>query len=153
MTDHDNERLLALLTIFVVMAAVLARRRWQPSRTAFGTACWASEKCLRRAGMFGRHGLILGRTLAGRLIRLPEYCHILVVGSTGSGKGISVILPQLLPQGRASYRGSVICFDTKGDLFSIAGARRSEMGQRIIRLAPFNGGYGCVESSGLHPCR
>ena len=70
------------------------------------------------------------------LIRLPDYCHVLVCGGTGSGKGVSIIIPNLLTY----HRGSVVCFDTKGDLFETTARRRAASGQRIIRLAPFNGG-------------
>jgi type IV secretion system protein VirD4 len=34
----------------------------------------------------------------------------------------------------------VVCFDTKGDLYATCGKRRAAMGQRVIRLAPFNVG-------------
>ena len=112
------------------------RRRWRPSTTAYGRAAWAAEPTLRAWGMLGGDGLILGRTASGKLIRLRNFCHVLLCGGTGSGKGVSIIIPQLL-----SYkRGSCVCFDTKGDLFIIAAQRRKNMGQRIIRLAPFGGG-------------
>jgi type IV secretion system protein VirD4 len=129
-----------LFVVFVVIAlAALVRYRpgFQGSRTAFGTSRWATLRDLLAAGMLAGDGLILGRTLGGRLIRLPaNACHTLLVGATGSGKGVSIIIPQLL-----TYRGSLFCFDTKGDLFRSAAAHRaSRMGHRIVRLAPFNGG-------------
>jgi len=126
--------MIILLIIFVVMAA-LARRRWQPSTTAYGTACWASEKMLKSAGMLGQAGLVLGRTATGKLIRAVNYCHVLLVGATGAGKGVSIIVPNLLTY----VRGSLVCFDTKGDLHGTCGRRRRRMG-RVIRLAPFNHG-------------
>src|SRR5262249_13382996 len=119
-----------------IVIAALARRRWRPSTTAFGTASWASESVMKAAGMFGDAGLILGRTANGKLIRAANYCHTLLVGATGAGKGVSVIIPNLL----AYFRGSVVVFDCKGDLHATCGRRRAARGQRIIRLAPFNGG-------------
>ena len=91
---------------------------------------------LRAAGMLAGHGLVLGRTFRGGLIRLPHYCHVLLCGGTGSGKGVSIVIPNLLTY----RRGSVVCFDTKGDLHAMYATRRAAMGQRIIWLAPFNGG-------------
>ncbi len=132
---HEPNPGFVLVGILVVMALALWRPKWRPSSTAFGTARWATTMILRRAGMLGKQGLILGRTQRGRLIRLVEYCHILIVGTTGSGKGVSFIIPQLL-----TYPGSVICFDCKGDLFAAAGAARARMGQRNVRIAPYNGG-------------
>ncbi len=131
----QDEQLFPLLVLLAVVALLCSRKKWQASRTAYGTARWATEEILRRAGMLGARGLILGRTLSGLVIRLPAYCHILLVGATGSGKGVSIIIPQLLTY----VRGSLITFDVKGDLYQIAGSRK-KMGQRIVRIAPFNGG-------------
>jgi type IV secretion system protein VirD4 len=127
--------------VFILLATGICvwwiySRRWQPSTTACGTACWASEKVLGAAGMLGDAGLILGRTMTGRLIRVPRYTSVLLVGGIGSGKGVSIIIPNLL----AYRRGSVVCFDTKGDLDATCAKRRKARGERIIRLAPFNNG-------------
>lgn len=134
---HGNdEQSIVIGIIMLLVLAALAARRWRPSATAFGTACWMSDKALKAAGMLGDSGLILGRTMKGQLIRLSNYCHVLLVGATGAGKGVSIIIPNLL----SYYRGSVVCFDTKGDLHAISGRVRAGNGQRILRLAPFNGG-------------
>lgn len=133
--NNQNDQLILLLLLLGGAALLCYRPPWRASTTAFGTACWATDKMLRLAGMLAKRGLILGRTMGGRLIRLPHYTHLLLVGATGAGKGVSVIIPQLL-----TYRGSLICFDAKGDLFETAAKPRARMGQRILRLAPFNGG-------------
>jgi type IV secretion system protein VirD4 len=137
--NKTDQQALMILAVIAVLIVVFARRRWLPSTTAFGTASWASEKVLRAAGMLGHSGLILGRTMSGKLIRAANYCHILLVGATGAGKGVSIIIPNLL----AYYRGSVVCFDTKGDLHATSAKRRAARGERIIRLAPFNNGTHC----------
>lgn len=135
--NTGEEQLAAILCIIAFVALVrYARRGWKPAGTAFGTATWASDKLLAMAGMLGGNGLILGRTFSGALIRLPAFCHGFVCGGTGSGKGVSVILTNLLTY----LRGSILCFDVKGDLFSTAGPRRAARGERIVRLAPFDGG-------------
>ncbi len=138
MHDHDQRVILVFIGAVIVLAA-LACRRWQPSTTAFGTACWASEQALRAAGMLGNTGLILGRTMRGKLIRVADYTHVLLVGATGAGKGVSVIIPILL----SYFRGSLVCFDTKGDLDATCAIRRAVRGERIIRLAPFRTGADC----------
>jgi type IV secretion system protein VirD4 len=71
-----------------------------------------------------------------KLIRLQDYCHVLCCGGSGSGKGVSIVIPNLLTY----RRGSVVCFDTKGDLYETAASRRHKQGDIVIRLAPFNGG-------------
>src|SRR5580700_6961123 len=135
MRQNDQQGLVILIIVVLIIVA-LARRRWRPSSTAFGTANWASEKLLKAKGMLGNVGLILGRTRSGKLIRAANYCHVLLVGATGAGKGISVIIPNLL----SYFRGSVVCFDIKGDLYATCRKRRAARGQRVFRLAPFNNG-------------
>lgn len=131
----------------VFFVALYYRRRWQPAGTAFGTAKWASEGVLRGAGMLADKGLILGRTFSGALLRLPQYCHVLLVGGTGSGKGVSIIIPNLL-----SYVGGFVCFDPKGDLFEAAQRRTAKGKQRRIRLAPFNGSTDACNPLDTIPC-
>lgn len=136
MNNRNDDYVISLLLFAIVICIILfSSRRWRPAGTAFGNAQWASDRLLRAWGMLGKQGLILGRTLSGALIRMPRYCHILLIGGTGSGKGVGVIIPNLLTY----FRGSVVVFDTKGDLYATA-KRRKGRWQRIVRLAPFNGG-------------
>ncbi len=136
MNPNTDDQIVSLLILAALLVMVFYRRRWRPSRTAFGTATWMNESVLRKVGMLAGRGLILGRTFSGALIRLPQFCHVLVCGGTGSGKGVSIILPNLF----SFFSASIICFDTKGDLYEISARRRAAKGIRIIRLAPFNGG-------------
>ncbi|MFL5341688.1 MAG: type IV secretory system conjugative DNA transfer family protein [Gemmataceae bacterium] len=131
-----DDQIISLLIIVAVVALLFYRRRWRGSGTAYGTAAWMTDKALRAAGMLAGRGLVLGRTFKGALIRLPDYCHVLLCGTPGSGKGVSIIIPNLL----SYFSGSIVCFDTKGDLFETTAKRRATRGQRIVRLAPFNGG-------------
>jgi len=137
LSNSDEEKVMSLVVWgIIIFLGVLCFRRWRPAGTAFGVAQWATDKLLRAWGMLGNKGLILGRTLKGALIRIPRYCHVLLIGGSGSGKGIGIIMPNLLDY----HRGSLVVFDPKGDLFATTARRRKGMKQRIIRLAPFNGG-------------
>jgi type IV secretion system protein VirD4 len=57
--------------------------------------------------------------------------HLITLAPTRSGKGRGVLVPNLL-----LYRGPVVVFDPKGELYRITARRRREMGQRVIRLDP-----------------
>jgi type IV secretion system protein VirD4 len=59
--------------------------------------------------------------------------HLMTVAPTGAGKGIGVIVPNLL-----TYPGSVIAIDIKGELTQVTARRRREMGQRVVVLDPFS---------------
>lgn len=59
--------------------------------------------------------------------------HLVTFAPTGSGKGVSVIIPNLL-----HYKGPVITVDPKGENFAVTARYRQEtLGQRIILLDPF----------------
>ena len=131
----QNEKVLLGICIIIFVLAVLAQHRFRASTTAFGTAFWMNEKMMLAAGLLGNVGLILGRTMTGKLIRIKNYCHVLLVGATGSGKSL-LIIPILF----SYFRGSVVCVDIKGDLNKTCGRRRKARGQRVITLAPFNNG-------------
>ena len=150
MNPNAEGQVIAFLVIAVIsrrtcFAAVAGHAG---SGTAFGTSAWMSDSDLRKAGMLAGNGLVLGRTFGGALIRLPDYCHVLVCGGTGSGKGVSMIIPNLLTYSR----GSIVCFDTKGDLYQTTAKRRAASGERIIRLAPFGGGEDAFNPLDAIPC-
>lgn len=58
--------------------------------------------------------------------------HLLTIAPTGSGKGRSVIIPQLL-----HYQGPTITLDVKGEAVRVARRRRLDMGHEVVVLDPF----------------
>lgn len=71
--------------------------------------------------------------LADRMLRLTSYIHLATYAPAGAGKGIAVLIPNLL-----SYRGSCVVTDPKGELFkATAKHRRKKFGSKIFRLDPF----------------
>ena len=73
-----------------------------------------------------------------------DVMHQMTFASTGSGKGRSVIIPNLL-----TYPGPVIVIDPKGENFKVTARARQRMGQQIVCLDPFR----CVgpDSDSLNP--
>jgi type IV secretion system protein VirD4 len=70
-------------------------------------------------------------TLGGQVLR--EELHAIVCARSGAGKGVSVVVPNLL-----TYPGSMIVFDPKGELVAITARRRRELGQQMTVIDPFN---------------
>src|SRR6185437_1810443 len=68
----------------------------------------------------------------GRLVRLPQAVHTMVVAPTGVGKGVSCIIPFLL-----TCEESCVVIDFKGELASITAAVRRRLGQKIVILDPY----------------
>ena len=76
--------------------------------------------------------LFLGQ-LQGRLIGVSDDRHIVLCAGSRSGKGVSIIVPNLI-----EYQGSVLAIDPKAELASITAKRRAKgLGQRVFVLDPF----------------
>lgn len=129
-----EQQWLIIILIVLIVVAIRRRGRWRGTGNAHGTASWANMRDLQGAGFFGKQGLLLGRTLnRGLPLRIRDYVHFSVFAPTGAGKGVSFVVPTLMEY----TRGSVFVFDPKGELFKLTAKKRAAMGQRIIRLDPF----------------
>ena len=84
----------------------------------------AKDACEQFLAPVNRHG-------GGELVRLPHACHSLVLAPTGSGKGVSCVIPFLL-----TCQESCVVLDYKGELAKITGPIRRRMGD-VVTLDPF----------------
>ena len=133
-------RLLALLAVagLVPYAVVLVRaaRAMRIKADIHGSAQWANEKDVRRSGLLdAKTGLLLGIWGTGRRRRYlrhdgPE--HAFVFAPTRSGKGVGLVVPNLL-----TWPGSVIVHDIKGENWALsAGWRAKALGSVCLRFDP-----------------
>jgi type IV secretion system protein VirD4 len=60
--------------------------------TTYGSARWADIKEVRRAGLLGPDGVVLGR-LGGSYLRHDGPEHVLCFAPTRSGKGVGLVIP------------------------------------------------------------
>lgn len=105
----------------------------EPGEGALGSARFASSAELRsKCSNTGRGAPVpLGKLGGEHLFHRTEK-HVLMLVSTGGGKGVSYILPNLL-----SYRGSVFVTDPKGENATITARFRSSLG-RVCVLDPWS---------------
>lgn len=141
----------AVLLFFVVSAI----RGYQLNKNdkLYGTARWATEKDLKKFGLLEQQGVVLAQTQIAEVdfsqnpktqsISLslkkeaPLVCHgggsnTLVVAPTGSGKGVSSVLPTCL-----NYPGSMIIFDPKGELFHATAGYRQKF-STVLKFSPIS---------------
>ena len=84
-------------------------------------------------------GMLLGKR-AGRLIGWKDNRHMLTIGGSRAGKGVSLIVPNL-----TFYKGSALVVDPKGENARITAGRRGEgteaggpgLGQTVHVIDPF----------------
>jgi type IV secretion system protein VirD4 len=97
---------------------------------ALGTARWASSFEKFFAGITRGVGPVIGKTALGRLIRFNRDGIVQVYASTGSGKGLGIVIPTLL-----DYPGSIVVTDVKGENYGISARYRAKIG-RVVMLNP-----------------
>lgn len=91
--------------------------------TSHGSARWADLYDLVRGGALGgSKGLIVGKAY-GQFIRFKGDGAVLCVAPQGKGKGVGVVVPNLL-----DHKGSVIVTDPKGENFAVTQRHRSTLG-------------------------
>ena len=80
---------------------------------------------------WNKDGMSFGH-YAGAPLRLDTDKHVLIMASTRSGKGVTVIIPHLL-----RYPGSAFVLDPKGENARATGRRRAMLNGRVHYLDPF----------------
>ncbi|MDQ2655179.1 MAG: type IV secretory system conjugative DNA transfer family protein [Chloroflexota bacterium] len=108
------------------LAFVLPRRR-----ALHGDARFADRGEIRRAGLLGDHGIILGR-LGGRCLMLPGQQGVALAAPPRAGKGTGVVVPNLL-----NWPDSLICIDIKRENWTLTAGFRKAAGQACYLFDPF----------------
>jgi type IV secretion system protein VirD4 len=136
--DHPTSRnkvLLAILlpgVVFGVMVPFGIMAATQTRRPLHGAARFANRGEIARSGLMSDDGILLGR-LGNQYLRLPGQQSVLLSAPTRSGKGVGIVVPNLL-----AWKGSVVVLDIKGENFELTAGYRARHGQHVFRWAPFD---------------
>ncbi len=87
-----------------------------------GSARWATLWEIIRGNAWGGRGIIIGK-LWFRFLRFRQEGFVLLFAPTRTGKGYSVVIPNLL-----AYRGSMIVIDIKGENHAVTARSRAARG-------------------------
>lgn len=120
-----------LFSIAAAFAMSVWRAREQRRAETYGSAHWASEPEVRRAGLMGEDGVMLGR-LDAHYLRHDGPEHVLCFAPTRSGKGVGLVVPTLL-----TWPGSCIVHDIKGENWQLTAGFRGRHG-RVLLFDPTN---------------
>lgn len=116
-----------VLALFVALGVFLyANRR----STLHGDARFGTLPEARRAGLSAKRGIILGR-LNGQTLISNDPGHVLIVGPTRTGKGVSFVIPNGL-----AWPGSMVTLDIKSENLKSFGAARAAKGDSVFVFAP-----------------
>jgi type IV secretion system protein VirD4 len=121
--------------LVVLPAALVAAAR--PRRALHGNARFASLAEVRGAGLLGDSGAGGPGILVGRygrhFLALPGQLSVMLSAPTRSGKGVGVVIPNLL-----NWPDSVVVLDIKGENFAVTAGYRAAHGQAVYAFSPFD---------------
>jgi type IV secretion system protein VirD4 len=124
----------ALLVVLPFSLIVAARK----PRPLHGDARFATNAEVRHAGLLDGEqqgalpSILVGR-FRGRFLALPGQLSVMLSAPTRSGKGVGVVIPNLL-----NWPHSVVVLDIKGENYDITAGYRAEHGQAVYAFSPFD---------------
>ncbi|URL59520.1 type IV secretory system conjugative DNA transfer family protein [Luteibacter flocculans] len=120
---------LPLIAVLIALYFLL-----KPKKQAMhGDARFATAADLRKQKMLSPapNGILVGK-FKGDLVRLPGQQFVILAAPTRSGKGVGVVIPNLL-----DYQESVVVLDIKQENFDLTSGWRKSQGQEIYLFNPF----------------
>ncbi|WP_340644180.1 type IV secretory system conjugative DNA transfer family protein, partial [Phenylobacterium sp.] len=119
--------LLSALILGIIALGGIARSLRPPLH---GAARWAAEVDLKRGGLRAAHGVLLGRK-TGRFLVSGGEEHVMLYAPTRSGKGVSVVIPNLL-----NWPDSTVVLDVKRENWDATAGFRAAHGQEVFLFDP-----------------
>lgn len=119
------------LGLVVIVPGFVLLSQTTKGRSLYGDARFASSSEIRKAGLMGTTGIIVGK-LGKRFLLYPGQEFVLVAAPTRSGKGVSLVIPNLL-----HFDGSVVVLDIKMENFLYTSRFRASHGQGVYLFNPF----------------
>jgi type IV secretion system protein VirD4 len=122
--------------VIVLPAALISAAR--PRRALHGDARFATAAEVERAGLAGNAAtapsILVGR-YGKHFLALPGQLSVMLSAPTRSGKGVGVVIPNLL-----NWPDSVVVLDIKGENFDVTAGYRAAHGQAVYAFSPFDEG-------------
>jgi type IV secretion system protein VirD4 len=119
-----------LVAAAVAVGMSVWRARQSKRVTTYGSARWASQQEVARAGLTRAAGVFLGRVQEGRdsvYLRHDGPEHVMAFAPTRSGKGVGLVVPTLL-----SWPGSAVIHDIKGENWQLTAGWRTRFSHCLL---------------------
>ncbi len=119
------------ITIFIVILLVIYFASKVDNRKLYGEARFANNSEISKSGLLGNDGIIIGKW-KGKYLVFTGTEFVMVAAETRSGKGVSIVIPNLL-----SWKWSVVVLDVKQECYMITSKYRQSCGQDVFLFNPF----------------
>ena len=113
-----------------LILAALVYALWALQPPLHGAARFANERELRRHGFRSASGIVVGRK-RGKFLTFGGPEHVIVEAPTRSGKGVGIVIPNLL-----TWEGSVVVLDVKRENYGATAGFRAHYGQDVFLFNP-----------------
>lgn len=120
------------LAICLAPALLLFSRE---QRSLFGDARFAKASEIKKAGLLGESGIIVGQ-YGGRYLMFDGMQHAIISAPTRSGKGVGIVIPNLL-----NWPESVVVLDIKQENWDLTSGYRKKRGQACFLFNPTTTDY------------
>lgn len=120
----------AAILLYVIPLFVIGAIR-NGARSLHGDARFAYASEVAKAGLYGEKGIIVGK-YNGRYLIFGGQQFVLLAAPTRSGKGVAVVIPNLL-----HFSDSVVVLDIKLENFKMTSGFRARNGQEVFLFNPF----------------
>jgi|TARA_R110001606_G_scaffold366348_1_gene521454 type IV secretion system protein VirD4 len=104
-------------------------------RSLYGNARFAKKSEIVKSGLLDGEGVIVGK-YQDKYLQLKGQLHVILSAPTRSGKGVGVVIPNLL-----SWKYSVVVLDIKQENWDITSAFRKKHGQKCFLFNPLATDY------------
>ena len=121
----------SLVLASFAVTAMVTPALWPASRSLHGDARFARRREIRRAGLLGERGIILG-ALGRRCLMLDGQQGVALAAPPRSGKGVGIVIPNAL-----NWPDSLVCVDIKRENWTLSAGYRARCGQRCYLFDPF----------------
>jgi type IV secretion system protein VirD4 len=121
---------LAGIIVYVIPVLIASSMRGA-GRSLHGDARFAKVDEIRKAGLFADNGIIVGKQ-GSQYLMFDGQQFVMLAAPTRSGKGVAVVIPNLL-----NYGGSVVVLDIKLENFKMTSGFREAHGQKVFLFNPF----------------
>lgn len=108
----------------------------RPKQSLHGDAKWGTRRDAKKAGLLEQpdDGIIVGKLGNDYLTAsLQQYPHVMLAAPTGSGKGVGVVIPNLL-----NWNHSVIVLDIKLENWTLTAGFRKQHGHEVYLFNPLS---------------
>lgn len=121
------------LMLLAWLAVLVMLYKLRSHRDIHGRARFAGMLDLVRRGFLAQRddGIVVG-SMNGKLLRLPGQQFAILAAPTRSGKGVGVVVPNLL-----DYRESAVVLDIKQENFALTSGWRRSIGHEVYLFNPF----------------